>query len=460
MNVLLVKPHVPGIGKGNSPALGLGYIASSLLLDNHEVFILDLTLYEKEGNIRNIFEERFIKINPDVVGITANTRERRYAFDCARWSKSLDATVPVVMGGCHVTCRPEETLQRLQEIDVVVRGEGEVTMRELCAVGFDNLSKFDSISGIAFRNNKREIVQTPPRSFNENLNELPFPAYHLMEMEKYDLTLNIPGENGRFTHIITSRGCPYKCGFCSASIFSGARVRYRSTENVLAEIEYLMSKYSFLAGVMFLDDFFLANKNRVLQVCEEIINRKMKFKWYAWSRVDAIDVAILPVLKKAGCITISMGVESGSDYVLHLMNKKTTAKKALQAVRTLKKFGLYSRVSLIFNYPGERYRDIIATYFFMIRARLRPFEITAGYTPILYPDTQLTETVRSMGYLPDNYNWVDTFDGLNYDAPNYIPKDILVRRIIHKVFSVAYSLINSLTFIFEHKWLVSGHTKH
>jgi len=221
--------------------LGLAYLASVLDEEGHEVKIIDApTLNYDWGNLRK--EIRGFK--PDIVGITSTTSTIYDAYKVAKLVKEYNSRIKVVIGGPHVSFTPEETLKECSSIDIVVRGEGEEAMKEL-ANSFEMGLPLEEIRGITFRDD--EILQTENRPFIENLDELPFPAYSLLPMDKYK------AGKKQFANIITSRGCPFSCIFCSSSQLCGKRWRARSPENVIEELEMLEEEYN-IQEVEVLDD--------------------------------------------------------------------------------------------------------------------------------------------------------------------------------------------------------------
>ncbi len=445
MKVLLIKPHVPRIAKGEAPPLGLGYIASSLLQDGHEVKIKDLTLY-KSSEIEQSLKKKVERFSPDIVGITCNSNERFYAFDIATWVKAVNEEIRVVMGGSHVTILAEETLRNTSCCDIIVHGEGELTMKELCN-RIENGESIRNIKGISYRNKNGHVHTTPARPFNTDLDALPLPARHLMEVDKYNFSLLLPGHSQKVTTMISSRGCPFGCNFCSATILAGNRIRFRSPEKCVDEVEEIFSDHPFLDGIAFMDDHFLTNKKRATNICEEIKKRNLDFDWYCWGRVDSISRELVQVLKSAGCKVISMGVESGSPKVLKAMNKRANPKQAIDAIKTIKREGLTARGSFIYNYPGEGLIDIFKTYLLLMKSGLTPHEITVATYPIAYPATNLFEKLKKQKYIPENFDWENRFNIPNYkDVPIYKPpNDSLRQKIISfllKVNKIAYCTKN------------------
>lgn len=441
-----MKPHSYQSAKGMGPPLGLAYIASLLLEAGHQVHIEDLMLTEI-AKVEEVFKKKLKKVSPSVVGITSNSHERFYSFDVAKWTKEM-RNIKVVMGGPHVTFTAEETLKNIPYVDIIVRHEGELTMKELCNK-LENAKPIDDVKGISFRDEKGEIHTNPPRPFIYDLDTLPFPARHLLNIEKYDLFLPIP-DKPRVTSLITSRGCPFYCKFCSASIMSGNRIRMRSPKNCVDEIEQILFEYPYLEGLFVYDDHFTLNKRRVIDICEEIRKRGLHFRWGCYARVDSIDRELVRALKSSGCEMVSFGVESGSSKVLKMMNKKVTPKQIIEAIKTVKAEGMVARSSFLHRYPKEGFVDILRTYFLMAKAGLSPHEVVKASYPIIFPGTALFKELQNLKYFPEGFNWEDHFDfGLpNYkDVPVYHPPYDNLRRVIYFAMSLLYCSNNKLTIL-------------
>lgn len=437
MRVLLIKPFSWNSAKGLGFPLSLGYLASSLQSAGEEVMILDLQIVEKEDYDNTLFET-LSEFEPELIGITCNSHERFYSFDIACKVKKWK-DVPVVMGGPHVTLTAEETLRNINEIDIIVLHEGEDTFIELTkALKLGH--SLQNIKGIAYRENGK-IKKTPPRDFIEDLDRLPSPARELFDVEKYDLYLPIY-DRPKAMHLLTSRGCPYNCGFCSAKEMSGRKVRYSSPEKVIAEMESIKAYYPQYKWLFFYDDHLTLIKSRVIKLCEGIIKNKLDFNWGCYGRVDSIDEEIVDVMKESGCRMISFGVESGSDAVLKLMQKKINAKMIDKAVNIVKGRGLIARCSFIFGYPGERFIDSLSTIKLCRKLGLNTDEIIWNFNPVIYPSTQLFEDLKKKGYIPEEFNWCDRFKLPDYkDVPVYVSSLSKIKEIMgrgYRKFFVEY----------------------
>lgn len=404
MRVMLVLPPSKFVLKDKlgitSIPLGLAYLAPFLEKDNHQVRIIDsATLGYKMEDVKNQIE----KFNPQLVGVTATTSSIYDAYDVAKLAKSLDHKIRVVAGGPHVTFTAPQTLEECPFIDMVVRGEGEETFRELV----NSLESYPGkiaflrkIKGITFRDDGR-ILETENRPFIKNLDELPFPAYHLLPMDSYRL------EHKRFAGIMSSRGCPFSCIFCSSSQFFGRIWRARVPENVIEEIKLLKDKYG-VKEVEFLDDTFTLNNKRAEKICDLLIKENLGISWSCSSRVDTISQSLIKKLKKAGCHTIYLGIESGSQEILNIISKGITLTQAEKAINLIKRVNLNTFATFIIGIPGETVKTIKKTVDFA--KKLSPtFAQFTICTP--YPGTKLFQMAKEKGWLLtrdwSNYTIVD-----------------------------------------------------
>jgi radical SAM superfamily enzyme YgiQ (UPF0313 family) len=335
MRTLLVNPPYPFSEIPILP-MGLSYLAGVLERSGHEVQILDLLVsrYSKE-KIKNKLEE----YQPDIVGVTSVTLNYPIASDILKYAKSLDKDIITIIGGPHVTFAPVETLTEAPWIDIVVNGEGEMTMLDLVSG-----KKLADIDGIAHRDKANGIKQTRERRLIENLDELPPPAKHLFPLSRY-LALDVHAS------VLTGRGCPFNCIFCVGSKMGGRRVRYRNPKLIIDEVEQALA--SGFREVNFEDDHLTLNHKHLNALCDEIIARGLKFNWSAFSRVDTVNSEILHKMKQAGCTWLLYGVESGNQEILDTIKKKITLQKVKDAVDMAKEAGIGILASFIVGLPGE-----------------------------------------------------------------------------------------------------------
>jgi len=390
MRVMLVQPNSASIVKSvlgtTGPPLGLAYLAS-VLRDEHEVRIIDgLTLNYSADDLKRELK----RYEPDVVGITATTPAIYDAYEVAELAKEFNPDIKTVIGGPHVTFTAKETLRECNALDVVVRNEGELTIKELIDC-FEKNAPLKNVRGITFRQNG-EIKETESRPFIRNLDEIPFPAYDLLPMDKYRI------ENQRYGTIMTSRGCPFKCIFCASSMLFGKIWRARSAENVLEELRIL---YEFgIKEVEFMDDTFTLSMKRAERICDLLIKERkaggIEISWSCSTHANTINRNLAEKMKKAGCHDIYIGAESGSQDVLDFIGKGTTLERVVKAVETVKKAGLNVLASFIIGFPGETVRMIKNTIKFAKKLNPTYAQFTIC-TP--YPGTKLFAIAKEKGLL-------------------------------------------------------------
>lgn len=327
-----------------APSLGIGYMAAVLEENGFEVDVLDASALELSYD--EIGEE-ILKRNPDIVSISALTPTIGVALDSADKIKQVKKDTVVVLGGYHPTFEYESVLAE-ESVDIVVRGEGEYTMLDLVKT-LDNNGDLSNVQGLAFMDYESdELVLTPDRPIIRDLDELPFPAFHLFPMEKYrifNVTTNI-------ATIITTRGCPMQCSFCSSAALHGHKLRRRSYTDVVDEIEYRLKEEN-IDTIAFMDDTFTLSKKFIRDFCAEIKRRNLKFWWGCTSRVDTLDEELLETMKDAGCITIFMGVESADQQMLEKMGKDITVEKTINAFNLARKVGIRSIASCVIGMPED-----------------------------------------------------------------------------------------------------------
>ncbi len=374
-----------------APSLGIGYMAAVLEQNNIDVDVLDASALELTYD--EIGQE-ILKRNPDIVSISALTPTIGVALDTADKVKQVKPDTVVVLGGYHPTFEYESVLAE-QSVDIVVRGEGEYTMLDLVQSIEEDVNLIN-VKGLAFHDeNDGSLVLTPDREIILDLDELPFPAFHLFPMDKYrifNVTTNI-------ATIITTRGCPMQCSFCSSAALHGNKLRRRSYQNVVDEIEYRLREEN-IDTIAFMDDTFTLNKRFVRDFCSEIKRRNLKFWWGCTSRVDNLDEELLETMKDAGCITIFMGVESADQQMLEKMNKNITIEKTIRAFKLTRKVGIRSIASCVIGMPEDTKETINKTIEFVYK--LKPnYALFSLATP--YPGTRFYQEafVKNLIYVKD-----------------------------------------------------------
>ena len=360
MKVILINPPAQNLIRtfapdgvteemGFYPPMGLLYIASYALKAHGERFGIEIldTQVEKMDykKIKKYLEEK----KPDIVGISCMTFLLIDALKVARLAKETNPRTYVVVGGTHPSIYPQEMLSQ-PEIDSVVIGEGEITFSELLDALFRKKSP-SGINGAGYKENGK-VILNPRREFIRNLDSLPFPDRYLLPYKKYYNLLG--GGIEIMTSLLTSRGCPHKCTFCT--IKDGRLCRMRSPENVVQEIEECVSKG--ITDFDIIDDTFTINRKRILAIADLIIQKGLKITMDLRARVDQVDQEMLDKLAQAGCNRIRYGVESGSPGVLRTLKKGITLDQIKSAFRMAKKAGIVTFAYFMLGSPGEKEKEI------------------------------------------------------------------------------------------------------
>jgi len=388
VKTVLINP--PQNSKYPQPPLGLASIAAVLEREGYQVEILD-------ANALQLSESEIAKEigNVDIIGITAMTPFINSAIKVAKEIKKGKSDSTVIVGGAHVTVLPEETLSNVPEIDVIVRGEGEETAIEL----YDALKSGDSLQnvrGITYRDNGI-IKSTPIRPLIAGLDSLPFPAYHLLPLHRYKL--HPPhGRKLPFMAMLTSRGCPYNCVFCSKPIF-GRKFRSQSPQRIASEIDYLGVKFK-IKEIAFYDDLFTLDKKRIANLAEEFKKRDLSIPWTCETRVDLVTEELLKAMKQAGCYMIAYGIESGNQTILNNLRKKITIEQVRKAVKMTHDTGIQSIGYFMLGSPGETPATIRQTIDF---ANYLPLDFAQFSVTIPFPGTDLYNLYLDQGI--GNQNW-------------------------------------------------------
>lgn len=396
MKVLLINPPAQNELQGNNPEiidsergfnppLGLLYVASyALKHSNCQVAVLDCPV---EGVDHNNLPDRIKTIAPDIVGIEAMTFTLLDVLETIKIVKQVQPQATIVLGGPHVHIYPEETMA-LPGVDFLVMGEGEVPFTELLKVLAQDkvltpeqkTARLLQIKGLTFKNHLGQIVSTGIRDLTADLDSLPFPDRRLTPYQKYT---SIISSRSPITTLISSRGCPYRCSFCDRPHL-GKKFRARSPENVVAEAQECRDLG--IKEILIYDDTFTVDRQRVIDICRLLIERKLDLTWDIRARVDTVDEEILDWLKRAGCQRIHYGVEAGTAETLKVLQKGITLDKVRRAFALTKKAGIDTLAYFMIGSPGEDEKMIRQTIKFA--CQLDPDYVHATIlTP--FPHTQI-----------------------------------------------------------------------
>lgn len=326
---------------------GLAYIAAALIKRGYKVYVIDLTLEDVDYGD---FSNRIKKFNPHIIGISALSYEY---YQVKKLSAYLKTVIPckIILGG-HLASFNYDLILKRTNVDICVLGEGELTIVDL----LENLSSLEKVKGVAYRDEGKVIVNGP-RELIRDLDTVSFPAYELFDINKYseflmrDIYMPHRYLSKKSTHrkmtLVGGRGCPFSCDFCSKMFTT---IRRRNIDNIIEEIKYLKGRYAIdIFG--FQDELLFLNKNYIYEFCQKI--KALEVNWYGDARIDIVDRDMLEMFTKSGCLTISFGVESGSEKILKNMNKKITPAQIEKTIKNTLEVNLTPGMGLILGYPGE-----------------------------------------------------------------------------------------------------------
>lgn len=356
MRVTLIFPNYvlhDEFGEPSDPPLGLASIAAVLEEKGYKVSLIDASM---ENLTINQTYSRLAELKPDIVGISCNYSPlHNPTLELAKMVKS-EFGIPVIVGGNHATAMAENLLRQSNGIDVIVRGEGEKIMPGLLEILQHGL-QLSQVKGITYREGD-SVVNTPDVPLIADLDELPMPAYYLLPVEKY-----------RRFNIMSSRGCPFDCGFCASHVVFSRKVRYRSPKRVMDEIEYLLKNYG-EKPVWFSDDTFTTKQKYTVSLMDELVRRKLGIKWSCLLRVDVITRQLLETMRDAGCVYISYGIESGNQEILNKIGKGITVDEILITLDITHQVGIRQYAFFMVGYPGETWDTIMDSYKLIYQSKL------------------------------------------------------------------------------------------
>jgi radical SAM superfamily enzyme YgiQ (UPF0313 family) len=402
--------------------LSIGYLGGVLQHHGHVVELRDDAVHSDEEVLGAIEA-------CDVVGISAMTASAARAMRLASLAKERGKKV--LVGGPHASCSPEDFLDT-GNVDVVVKGEAEETIVELMEALPDR-ERWREIDGIGFREDGKAVF-TKPRALPTDLDSIPFPAWHLLPLERYWTHQ----KKGRTVQLFSSRGCPWSCTYCN-KLQSTRKYRARSPKNTVDEIEWLVREYG-LDGIYFPDDLFTLYRDRVTGICDEILRRGLKVQWTCVTRVDCVDPEMLGRMAEAGCVKINYGVESGSPRILEAMKKRFTLEQIVVAAKMTREARIRSTFFIIVGFPGETWQDIELTRRMLRRAR----PDNAGVNIFnLLPGTEVYENYKHLLTDPsfNDINFLDGDETTGFRHQTFTTEDL--RRI-------------RASLILEHKKLMSS----
>lgn len=390
------------------PSLGLAYVAAALQDEIEVLPILD-------GNFSADYLQDLRKVvqqeQPDVVGFSAFTPFARKAVAGVKVVKEMNPSILTVMGGPHATVLPENTLDKCPELDVVVRDEAELTVRDIIRG-----TPFDQIQGIAYRVDGKPI-RTPPRPYIRDMDTIPYPALHLLPHFPKGYKPHPPKSTGKpWTSLLWSRGCPFLCTYCTRDASFGLRFRCNSTEYVVGLLHTLRHKWG-IEEITFYDDVFTLHREKTLELMEAMRPEKLGFRlsWDAETRVDLVDPVLLKAMKRAGCRTIAYGIEHGI-FIQEIKGGRASLEQAEKAVRWTHEAGINTVGYFMLGLPNETPETVRQTIEFAkkLDVTYAQFAIT---TP--FPGNELYRQAVASGLINLDDNWDNyVYDGKgDYNAP-------------------------------------------
>ena len=413
MKILLINPPIREWSKPNCFPLGLGYIASVLLQEGHEVKVLDINAHrwgktEVENKIRDI--------SFDVVGIGGIVTIYKYVKWLIGILRKYHLDKLIVIGGSLGSSIPRIMLEK-NPVNIVCIGEGEETIKELIRK-LENNEDLSKIKGILYKDKSGKICQTEKRPSIKDLDSIPLPAWNLFPMDIYLRNpVGAPNRNKWIDgsslknevrlsmNLFATRGCPYQCTYCYHD-FMGQEYRHRSPENIIKEIEILYKRYN-VTYFHFVDDEFVMKKVFVYEFCRVIktFSKEIgeKITWGCTGRANLMTEDLIAVMADAGCVLIGYGIESGNQRMLDLIKKRVTVEQAKNAIRLTKKYLRWADCSFMIGYPGETMKTIQETVDFCKELDLTP-EVIFFMTP--YPGTELYSMALSQGKIQDEEEYI------------------------------------------------------
>jgi len=370
-SILLIHPVFSYTGKKTLP-VGLCYLAAYL---RNKINNLDLEIFDAHILNSSLFQlqRKILQKKWEIIGISYWTIQAENSFIISSFiKKHVDSFL--VHGGVHATVCPEEAIQYA---DCIVLHEGEETFFELVQAVLNGRKGLDDIPGIVHKKDGK-IITTPPRPFISNLDELPFPAFDLLPLGLYDSPMHVTG--GKRLPLIGSRGCPYNCSFCTSPLFWKRKLRTRTPLNIVTEIAENKRRYG-IHQIHFWDDNMVINKSWIQELCNLLITKKMKINWCGLSRAEHIvkQRNLLPLMKKAGCVGIEIGIESFSDQAAQITNKGEKIKDMIRAARFMKKAGIVPLYTHMVFTPGETISSYYEKERFLKSIELKKFSSDGGF---------------------------------------------------------------------------------
>jgi len=403
MKILFIIPEIKsmfGTEKGVPihPHVGIAYLVSTLKKNNYQFQIIDCGV---EANWPKQLKKTIDDFSPDIIGITGFSYAYNYLYQTIKKVKSI-TSIPIILGGPHVSANKENILKETK-VNFAMYGESEISLINFLEVFASKHPDFTKVPNLVWKNKTKTIINHPSKLIY-HLDDIPFPDYESFKLSQY------PCFDQKIIPIITSRGCPYGCNYCSVRLSMGQSFRPRSPQNVLKEIKYWHKKG--FTNFDINDDCFTLDINRAEIICDLIIKSKLKIKFQLYNgiRVNNITLKLLKKLKKAGCFFIAYGCESGSQKTLDRIKKNITLDQVRQAVKYTNQANIRHAVNFIIGHQQETYSDALETLSF---AKSLECDYVNFYNLVPYPGTEV-------------YDWAVKY------AHFLIPKDQYLKHISYR----------------------------
>jgi len=381
--------------------LGIGYLAAWLKQHGYAV---DIVQPAPGQSFDQALQAKLESFKPTLVGISVMTPSYPQAVRICEIVKESDPSRQTVLGGHHISAVGGEVLDQSPNTDFVVIGEGEQTLLELAGALSTGRSDLSDIAGLGWRDAEGKTHINAPRDFITDLDSLPHPARELVDMSRFGLHSYIDFGK-RSATMVTSRGCPYKCMFCSSWLAMGSRYRWRSADSVLAEIRELVDVHE-VDHIVFEDDTMTLRRSRMVEICNALIDMPNSPSWYCLSRVDTMDLELARLMRKSGCRMVNFGIESGSPEILEKIGKKISLDKAVDAIAACTRAGLRTQCTFIVGFPYDTDETMELTY----RAAIRIKPTIAMFFPLTpYPGTSAFNEFMDPSLAPKTVGQWDKF---------------------------------------------------
>ncbi|NQT47155.1 MAG: cobalamin B12-binding domain-containing protein [Candidatus Omnitrophica bacterium] len=428
-----------------TPPLGIGYLSAYLRARNINSRIIDPM--QGEGLSLQETAEKIRSVTPQLVGIYASTDMIPATKELIGALKKVAPGCLICIGGPHATVLPEEALKELA-VDFAIMGEGEETLFELVSMLKAGRGDFENVKGLAFRKEDGRVIMAPRRRPIEEIDEIPMPSWDEIDPHLYmDAPHGIYTKHRPFAPIITSRGCPYQCTFCASGVIWGNKMRFRSAEKVVDEIESLVTRFE-IRELHIIDDNFTISKPHAEGICDEMIRRGLNIPWQAPSgvRIDSLDEDLIKKLKASGCYKLAIGIESGNQQILDRARKSLDLRRVEGQINMIKRHKILLHGFFILGLPGETRETVECTLKYAKKLKLDTAQFTL-FVPL--PGSAIfDEWTKEKGVA--QYRWDEfTMYKSVYSTEELSASDLrrLQKSVLIRYYSVPRNLINAVKYL-------------